>query len=136
RSEISGFEGRPRTGRTPGRRTGGHHVSESETIYAYYPVFRAERDAPPEGWHEASLEAERLLKEWADRVIVRGVYSTAGLRADADLMMWWVTPRPDLVQELRGEFRRSSLGRSLDLVWAFMGLVRPAEFTPDHAPAF
>ena len=113
--------------------------NESETVFAYYPVFRAQPSlsgAEPEGWGPALDEAEILLKEWSDRVTVRGVYSTAGFRADADLMMWWVDPEADALQEMLGAFRRSSLGRHLELVWAFMGLVRPAEFTPDHAPAF
>jgi chlorite dismutase len=51
-------------------------------------------------------------------------------------MMWWVGPSPDDHQELLAAFRRTPLGRRLDLSWAFMGLVRPAEFTADHAPAF
>lgn len=110
-----------------------------DQLYAYYAVFRAtpglremqasERDA-------AIHEVELLLKEWEDRVTVRGTYSTAGFRPDADLMMWWVSPTPDAAQDLLVAFRRTALGRSLDLTWAFMGMVRPAEFTPDHSPAF
>ena len=114
-------------------------MTDSDTLYAYYPVFRGGPGLRAGEWEEADAavhEAEILLKEWADRVTVRGVYSTAGFRADADLMMWWVAPDPDVVQDLMGAFRRSALGRQLELVWAFMGLVRPAEFTPDHAPAF
>jgi len=33
-------------------------------------------------------------------------------------------------------FRRTALGKRLDLTWAFMGMVRPAEFSRDHVPAF
>jgi chlorite dismutase len=33
-------------------------------------------------------------------------------------------------------FRRTSLGRELELTWSFLGVVKPAEFTADHAPAF
>jgi chlorite dismutase len=110
-----------------------------DTTYAYFPVFRAlpdlrrasaaERDA-------AIDEAELLLKEWADRVSVRGVYSTAGFRPDADLMLWLVAPSPDLAQDLLVALRRTALGRGLELTWAFMGVTRPAEFSPDHQPAF
>jgi len=110
-----------------------------DQLYAYYPVFRAtpalrqmaaaERDA-------AIHEVELLLKEWEDRVTVRGTYSTVGFRPDADLMTWWVSPTPDAAQDLLVAFRRTTLGRSLDLTWTFMGMVRPAEFTPDHSPAF
>jgi peroxiredoxin len=108
-------------------------------VYAYYPVFRARpglRRFGPAERDAAIVEAELLLKEWSDRVSVRGVYSTAGFRPDADLMMWWVAPSPDAVQDLLLALRRTALGRETELSWTFMGVVRPAEFSPDHVPAF
>jgi chlorite dismutase len=111
----------------------------TETIYAYYPVLRAGPDLRSRDRRDVedmAHEAEILFKEWSDRVTVRGVYSTTGFRPDADLMMWWVGSSPDEHQDLLAAFRRTALGRRLDLSWAFMGLVRPAEFTADHAPAF
>jgi peroxiredoxin len=111
----------------------------SDTIYAYYPVFRATpelRSRDQRDLEGMAHEAEILLKEWSERVTFRGVYSTAGFRADADRMRWWVGPSPDVHQELLTAFRRTAFGKRLDLSWAFMGLVRPAEFTADHSPAF
>jgi hydrogen peroxide-dependent heme synthase len=111
----------------------------TDTVYAFYPVFRAGpelRSRDRRDVEGAAHEAEILLKEWADRVTVRGVYSTAGFRPDTDLMMWWVGPSADHMQELMVAFRRTALGKRLDLTWSFMGLVRPAEFTKDHSPAF
>ncbi len=81
-------------------------------------------------------EIELLLKEWSDRVTVRGTYSAVGFRPDADLVMWWVTPSPDLAQDLLVALRRTALGQRLELTWSFMGMVRPAEFSRDHVPAF
>ncbi len=34
------------------------------------------------------------------------------------------------------EFRRTEAGGYLEPTWSFMGVVKPAEFTPDHRPAF
>jgi peroxiredoxin len=110
-----------------------------DVTYAYYPVFRATeelRDRPVSDLDALAHEAEILLKEWSDRVTVRGTYSTVGFRPDADLMMWWVASSPDDVQDLFVEFRRTGLGRRLETAWAFMGIVRPAEFSKDHLPAF
>ncbi len=110
-----------------------------ELTYAYYPVFRGTpdvRDRPASDVDQMAHEAEILLKEWSERVAVRGVYSTVGFRPDADLLMWWVAHSPDDLQALLVEFRRSALGRRLDLAWAFMGVVRSAEFAKDHLPAF
>jgi peroxiredoxin len=110
-----------------------------ELTYAYYPVFRGTddlRERPPGDLDQMAHEAEILLKEWSERVAIRGVYSTVGFRPDADLMMWWVSHSPDDLQDLVAAFRRTALGRRLELTWAFMGVARPAEFAKDHVPAF
>ena len=67
---------------------------------------------------------------------VRGVYSTTGFRPDTDLMFWWVADSADDAQDLLTEVRRTQLGRRMDLTHTFLGVVRPAEFNPDHLPAF
>ncbi len=112
---------------------------EGEPIFAYYPVFRATpqlRDRGPGDLEEIASSAEIALKEASDGVSLRGTYSTVGFRPDADLMMWWVAPSAEAVQDLMAAFRRSPLGRRLELTHAFLGMVRPAEFSRDHLPAF
>jgi chlorite dismutase len=113
----------------------------TDTIYALYPVFAADpsiRDAldDPDERAGVAAEVEELFASWKDTIEVRGSYSTVGFRADADLMLWLVGPSPDDVQRALIEFRRTELGDYLDLTWSFMGVVKPAEFTADHAPAF
>ena len=110
-----------------------------QPVYAYYPVFRATAALRAMDEMEAlnaAHDAQILFKEWEDRVHVRGHYSTAAFRPDADLLMWWVASSPDDVQELLTSFRRSALGRQLEQAWAFMGVTRPPETAPDHRPAF
>jgi chlorite dismutase len=84
----------------------------------------------------AVKEVSSLFEEWSDRVEVRGVYSTVGFRPDADLMLWWVSPSADDLQDLLVAFRRTEVGRALTQTEQFLGLVRPAEFAKDHLPAF
>jgi peroxiredoxin len=113
----------------------------TETIYTLYPVFAASTDLREEleeadELRDAAQEIENLAKAWEGRVEVRGTYSTVGFRADADLMLWLVGSNPDDIQRFLVEFRRTRAGDLLDLVWTFMGVVKPAEFTPDHLPAF
>jgi peroxiredoxin len=107
----------------------------SETIYALYPCFQATRAFRDLDVDDAAQEVGDLLKGWDD-VSVRGVYSTVGFRADTDLMLWLVGPSPDAVQEALVGFGRTKAGRELEVSWTFMGVVKPAEFTADHAPAF
>lgn len=113
----------------------------TETIYTLYPVLRATadlRDALRDGddLARASREIEDLFKSWAGRVEVRGTYSAAGLRPDADLVLWMFGPALEEVQGALVEFRRTEAGRLFELTWSFVGVVKPAEFTADHAPAF
>jgi peroxiredoxin len=111
----------------------------SDSIYALYPVFLASDEfhgLDSEELAEVTQEVENLYKAWEGRVDVRGTYSTVGFRADADLMLWLVGSSPQELQDFLVAFRRTLAGRLLDLTWTFMGTVKPAEFTPDHAPAF
>ncbi len=107
----------------------------TDAVYAHYPVFAVDRERDLDA-DDAAQEIENLFKELTDVVLVRGVYSTVGLRADADLMLWLVAPSPDALQDAVVRFRRTALGSASRLVWSFTGVVRPAEFTSDHAPAF
>jgi chlorite dismutase len=113
----------------------------SDTVYALYAVFMGSDDlreelADPDDRRDAAQEVENLYKSWEGTVTVRGTYSTVGFRPDADLMVWLFGPTPQDVQRALVEFRRTTIGRLTDLTWTFMGVVKPAEFTADHAPAF
>jgi peroxiredoxin len=107
-----------------------------ELVFTSYPVFRAVPDRLGSDRDVVAKEAAALLDEHADRVQTRGIYSTVGLRADADLMLWWIAHSADDIQALQAGFRRTQLGRALEQREILVGLVRPAEFAADHRPAF
>ncbi|MEX2274704.1 MAG: hydrogen peroxide-dependent heme synthase [Actinomycetota bacterium] len=111
----------------------------TETTYALYPVFRATpklREMSAADLDDAAQQIENLFKEWGDKIHVRGTYSSVAFRADADILFWLVGSEPDDIQQALVELRRTRAGRELELIHVFMGVVKPAEFTPDHAPAF
>jgi len=122
-------------------------MSESEKVgarqindtirYAMWSVFAVRS---PVGDDRAALadEVDRVLAALVtDRdLVVRGFYDVAGLRADADLMVWWHAPDVETVQEAYRQLRRTGLGRHLDPVWSVVALHRPAEFNKGHVPAF
>ena len=104
--------------------------------YTMWSVFRA-REPLPAGRAELAGEVDALIEQLAGKdVVVRGTYDVSGLRADADLMVWWHAPSSDLLQEAYGSLRRTALGRLLDPVWSQLALHRPAEFNKSHLPAF
>ncbi|WTW97928.1 chlorite dismutase family protein [Streptomycetaceae bacterium NBC_01309] len=104
--------------------------------YTMWSVFRL-RGPLPEDRSRLAGEVEVLFEQLLDKdVVVRGTYDVSGLRADADLMIWWHAESSDELQEAYNLFRRTALGRQLDPVWSNMALHRPAEFNKSHIPAF
>ncbi len=104
--------------------------------YTMWSVFRAAEPLPPLR-EDVTAEAESLLDQLlAKDVVVRGTYDLAGLRADADVMVWWHSSSSDALQDAYGLLRRTALGRRLAPVWSQMALHRPAEFNKSHVPAF
>ncbi|KNX37019.1 hydrogen peroxide-dependent heme synthase [Luteipulveratus halotolerans] len=104
--------------------------------YTMYSVFRCARELPQD---RAALlqEAEAFLAGLPDEgVVVRGVYDVGGLRADADLMIWWHAERVESLQAAYRAFLATELGRTLDPFWSNVALHRPAEFNRSHIPAF
>ncbi len=108
----------------------------NETVYTLYPVFRAMDRFRDVDVDDAAQEVENLFKAREGSVTVRGVYSTVGFRADADLMLWLVGPSADALQDALVAFGRTEAGRALRRSWTFMGVAKPAEFSADHQPAF
>ena len=104
--------------------------------YTMWSVFRA-RTPLPALREELAGEVGNLFEQLAGKdVTVRGTYDVSGLRADADVMIWWHSGSPDALQDAYGLFRRTGLGRHLAPVWSQMALHRPAEFNKGHVPAF
>jgi hydrogen peroxide-dependent heme synthase len=105
--------------------------------YTMWSVFRANPGVLPADRGAAATEATEYLDALAGKgVVVRGVYDVAGLRADADYMIWWHAEDITELQAGYAGFRRTALGRASAPVWSQVALHRPAEFNKSHIPAF
>ncbi|ABP54000.1 hydrogen peroxide-dependent heme synthase [Salinispora tropica] len=104
--------------------------------YTMWSVYRAS-SALPSLRENVTAEVTSFFDELAgEDVTIRGTYDVAGLRADADLMIWWHSSSSDALQDAYLRFRRTTLGRSMTPVWSQLALHRPAEFNKSHIPAF
>ncbi|WP_018830459.1 hydrogen peroxide-dependent heme synthase [Salinispora tropica] len=104
--------------------------------YTMWSVYRAS-SALPSLRENVTAEVTSFFDELAgEDVTIRGTYDVAGLRADADLMIWWHSSSSDALQDAYLRFRRTTLGRSMTPVWSQLALHRPAEFNKSHVPAF
>jgi hydrogen peroxide-dependent heme synthase len=106
--------------------------------YTMWSVFRLRDDLgdTADRWALAAEVDDLFVQLAAKDVVVRGTYDVGGLRADADLMVWWHAPSSDDLQDAYHRFRRTALGARLGPVWSQLALHRPAEFNKGHVPAF
>ncbi len=101
-----------------------------QTLYTMYAVFAGPLQRPAE-------QVQDVLDSAAAKgVTTRGSYDVSGYRADADLLMWWISPSADDLQDTYRRFRQTEAAAELEPVWSVVGVHRPAEFNPDHQPAF
>lgn len=111
-----------------------------QTTYVNFWVYRVDRtwrQVAANAKSEARAEfADLLQRSGAEGVGVRGVYSTVGLRHDADLLLWIVTPDFDGMQRLAVALNTSRLGAFLTTTYSYLGVALGTRYTSDHAPAF
>jgi chlorite dismutase len=110
----------------------GFPVGLAFTAYAAFRVSEALSDRPR---GDLAAEAEAALTE-AKGVAVRGSYSTVGMRADCDLLLWLAGPSAEAVQASQVALRRTQLGSAMEPFWQAIGVHREAEFSKSHVPAF
>jgi chlorite dismutase len=106
--------------------------------YTMWSVFRLSR--PYGGDDRRADEAAELgdlvAKLATQDVVVRGLYELSGLRADADVLVWWHAGTVERLQDAYQRLRRTAFGARLEPVWSQVALHRPAEFNKSHVPAF
>ena len=100
----------------------------NDTIrYAMWSVFAVAEPLADEDRGALATEVEELFTDLAARdVVVRGTYDVAGLRADADVMVWWHAETIEALQEAYHALLRTEYGQHLDPVWSVAALHRPA----------
>ncbi|MFT8394609.1 hydrogen peroxide-dependent heme synthase [Propionibacterium sp.] len=107
-----------------------------QTFYAMYSVFKVTSPlptAPQRAQHVGALEASLAS---LGGLHIRGWYHLSGLRADADVMVWWWATEVETLQDAYHRVRSSEIGASLSPVWSAVGVHRQAEFNAAHVPAF
>jgi peroxiredoxin len=112
--------------------TGGFPAGLTFTAYAAFQVSGAlsHRERA-----DLAAEAEAALTE-AEGVAIRGSYSTVGMRADCDLLLWLAGPSAEALQASQAALRRTQLGGVVEPFWQAVGVHREAEFSKSHLPAF
>jgi hydrogen peroxide-dependent heme synthase len=110
----------------------------STVRYLMFSVFAVNQGELGDDRADVVDETATFLKQQEDKgVVVRGLYDVAGMRADADFMIWTHAERVEDLQATYADFRRTTtLGKVSTPVWSSVALHRPAEFNKSHIPAF
>jgi len=105
--------------------------------YTMWSVFRLSEPLGSSDRSGLAAEVDALFGQLAAKgIVVRGSYDVSGIRADADLLVWWHAETAESLQEAYNRLRATSLGAHLQPVWSQLALHRPAEFNKSHVPAF
>ena len=94
--------------------------------YLTFQVDSAWRRLPDQERRSGREEFTRELN--ATDSIKTYVYSTLGLKSDADLFVWRMSDTPDRLQESLSRLLLTGLGRYLQLTHSFIGLIRPSTY--------
>jgi len=62
-------------------------------------------------------------------VVTTYAYSTVGLKANADLLLWWKSYTPEAIQETLAALLQTGLGQYLSVSSLLFGLTRPSQYT-------
>jgi hydrogen peroxide-dependent heme synthase len=113
--------------------------TQQTNVFVTYWLYRVEPDfrhLSPDDQLEAKAQFLSALESRPEDITLRGAYSLVGLRGDADLMLWVYGPNLDAIQRLAVALRQTGLGRYLETMQTYVGVVTPARYDPDHKPAF
>ena len=103
----------------------------SSINYTMYSAFRATRTGDA---HATAAEVLATL-EGLDGLTIRGWYDVSGMRADADVFVWWHAPEIETLQRAYATVLDAA-GPRLVPAWSSAGVHRAAEFNRGHVPAF
>lgn len=108
------------------------------TGYSAFWIFRAMASANwNAGKREESIAAiASAIEQRSATLTLRGAYSTTGLTAGSDLILWLVSEDVAAFQELGVALHHLPSAERLSLVQTYIGYASASQYDPNHGPAF
>ena len=114
-------------------------AAATASTYAAFWLYRLDpawRRLKPEFQRQGRASFVETLAARDPRVTLRGIYSLAGLRHDADLLLWVHGTDLDSIQRLAVDLNHTPLGGYLTTAYTYMGVVGGGRYDPEHRPSF
>jgi chlorite dismutase len=83
---------------------------------------------------EALQSAETVVARYGEGMMIRP-YSTVGLRADTDVLLWTASSGLSDIQAFARDFERSALGRHLQISHSFLAMTKRSTYLQQHRHA-
>jgi chlorite dismutase len=103
--------------------------------FSFYKVDAKWRWLNEIGKEEAAKEFANLVEVANTKIKVR-IYSTVGLRADADLLVWMVSDTIEKTQVMTSKIYSTVLGKYLSPSHVFLSASRPSIYSSKVTPGF
>src|SRR5688500_5792265 len=99
--------------------------------FMFFRIDRAFRSEPDAFRTEARRQLEEIVQSYRDRMIILS-YSTVGLKAHHDFMLWRIGFELDPFQEMAADINRSPLGRFLEIPTSFLAMTKHSQYVEEH----
>ena len=114
---------------------------EKEQKFAYAGFWLYKRsntwfDLADIDWEREKTASAKTVNEACEDVKLRGIYSSLGLSAHADMILWAVSPDLEKLQQYAIGFDKTLLGRRTTMVESYLGIGGMSLYDATHGPAF
>ena len=86
----------------------------------------------PASERTAGRDAMRAVLEHPPADLIVRTYSLAGTRAEAEMLLWLISPRIEVLQEFHARLFGTPMGGYLDTAYSYLGMARRSEYLGGH----
>jgi len=99
--------------------------------YTFYKVDPLWRRLPEEEKESGKREFAEVVEGYSNKIMVF-TYSTFGLRADSDFMIWRISYVLEDFERMSSEMMKTGLGKYLHNSWSFLSMTRHSIYVAKH----
>jgi chlorite dismutase len=99
--------------------------------FSFYRVDPTWRGLSPEFRERAKLELGEAIEAFAERLQIRA-YSVAGMRGDADFLLWQVGDSLEDIQQLASAMNGTAIGPYLSMPHSYLAMTRRSVYVSDE----